>query len=31
MNVVCMYVYIHYYWNECGRKKTWARKNYILE
>jgi hypothetical protein len=22
MNVVCMYVYIHYYLNKCGQKKV---------
>jgi hypothetical protein len=22
MNIVCMYVYIHYHLNECGRKKS---------
>jgi hypothetical protein len=27
MNAVCMYVYIYYHLNECGRKK--ARKNYF--
>jgi hypothetical protein len=40
MNVVSMYIYIHYHLNECGRKKGYlnecgrkkkARKNYILE
>jgi hypothetical protein len=30
MYVVFMYVYIHYHLNEYGRKKKWARKNYIL-
>jgi hypothetical protein len=30
MNVVCMYVSIHYHLNEYGQKK-WTRKNYILK
>jgi hypothetical protein len=31
MNVICMYVYIHYYTFECGLDgKKRARKNYIL-